>query len=176
MRWIAAFLFCLATTHVYAQQQNVVATFGDWRIERVEANNSYVLVGVGEVKGNTNQFSEMRFFDLQCYVGEHEISIMIPYGKYPQYRSKNPQHHRVTFWNDQGVPKEIEFILLKDQILVAFGGGKDRQMSEDVDGFIGVMEQAIKRFSFSFEAKSVHFDMTDFKPAWIRFRGLCGMK
>jgi hypothetical protein len=146
--------------------------FGDWRIDRIESNRSFVLVGVGNVKGDTRNFIGFRYFEIQCFEESDAISIQIPYDKKREHQRQS-KSLMVSIWSDRNPPNDLVFYLINEFLLVAMTGSNNKVSDDSTRSFISILEKAEQRFSFNIEEKSVHFDMTDFRAAWAKFRQLC---
>jgi len=157
----------LYSSPAYSQTNSkTLYNFGDWRIERVDSNRSFLLIGVGEVKGDTTNFLGFRYFWIQCYEESNAISISIPFDRKPEVRTPI-KTWMVSTWSDRGAPVDLTFFALNELLLSAMTGN-NKELDFAVRTIVSQLEQAKERFSFSVGAKSVHFDVSDFRPAWTR--------
>ena len=163
--------FFFARAAIGQAEKKTINNFADWWIERVDSNKSYMLVGVGEVKGDTRNFLGFRYFWIQCFEGYGKFSVALPYDKRPDSRAAK-KTILVSVWSDRAKPKDVQFLMLNPAILIVMSD-QDDDVGRAAKDFIQVLLNSDKRFSFGFEEKSVHFDMADFKAAWSKFSQYC---
>jgi hypothetical protein len=152
-------------------EKKTISNFGDWRIDQVDVNKSYMLIGSGEVKGDLHRFLGFRYFWIQCFEGFDKLSITIPYDKKPEFKTTQPAMP-VSVWSDRAKPRELLFLMMNPAILIVMSG-REGEIGWAAKEFIEVLLTAEKTFALGFEEKSLHFDMSDFKAAWSKFSQVC---
>ena len=154
----------------------VLHTFGNWRIQN-EANNSYLLIGVGDVTDPGKKYLGARFFNIQCWKEiPNVLRILIPNDLLQPFNmkeSKKSKICKVIIWADRNATEEIilDYIGHNDVMLISEGMQNDNVASSNL---VKVLVSSKEKFSISFNGKTVVYDTRDFVPAWSTFRKICG--
>jgi hypothetical protein len=167
MRFVATAL--LASILPANATDGIVNAFGSWRIERVDENDSYRLVGL-PTQGTKIGFS------VQCFPGQNALSLMLPF---PSDFTSNEKEVTVLAWSDRPETVTTKWLVF-DRIaaisMIAPGimPGTGNPHGEAGERFLSVLREAPTAFSYSIGPFSMTHDTFHLHAALQRFSELCG--
>jgi hypothetical protein len=155
------------------QQENEepVATFGDWRIVHLRSQDAFELTGIGTLNIPPTSSDDLLYFVMVCSRNSDTIQIRIPIFKAGP-AIQNAAFMRVSYWNDLGTQGEVLFANWKKNSLV-IETGSDEEINAQVKKFVAAMTEARKFFAWSYEGKTLRFSADDISVALGKWKSMC---
>jgi hypothetical protein len=153
-----------------ARNEVAVASFSNWRIKHILSNNSYILIGVGDI-GETFDNNKDQYFHVQCFANSPSWRVSMPI-----WRSAVAERMIISlqFWNDAGATGEIETVNFRNA--TALGEAlKDGTSVPGYREFLSALISARHTFSLSYPGKTLKVNTDDLAPALSKLRLLCPM-
>ena len=164
-KFVAAALLATAASAAAApdvdknSKNELLATFGNWRIAHIQANNSIILAASSKGTPGT-------WFELQCDPSK-SYAVLIPFVEPPKRA-----HLKTTVWSDAHDPQEIDVPVFTE--FVGLGMSNTLRSKEVVSTFMDVLMSARRVFAFSYGTTTFEFDATHLPAARNRFFDYCG--
>jgi hypothetical protein len=140
-------------------KNELLATFGNWRISRIQASNSITLSA-------SSKGAAAGWFELQCDPSK-SYAVLIPFLEPPK-----AAHLKTTVWSDAHDPQEIDVPVFTQ--FVGLGMSNAPRSKEVVATFMDVLMSAHRFFAFSYGTTTFEFDATHLPAARKRFFDYCG--
>jgi hypothetical protein len=153
------------------ENEEPVATFGDWRIVHLKANDAFNLIGTGTLNIPPLSGDDLLYFSMVCFRNSDTVRILIPIFE-ASPAIQNTAFARVSYWNDLGTQGEVLFTNWKNNSLLV-ETGSDEEIIAQVKKFVAAMTEAKKFFAWSYEGKTLRFSADDISVALTKWKSMC---
>jgi hypothetical protein len=163
---VTFFVALLASTSPAIAADSVVNSFGSWRIERVEKNNSYDLIGVPTQGTHT-------YFTVKCFPGQNALTLILPF---PPSFSSNDKEVTIVVWSDKPETVTTRWLVLHSvaAINILAPDLAANPYEDEGETFLRILREAPTAFSYSIGTFSMTHDTFHLHAALQRFSELCG--
>jgi hypothetical protein len=163
----------LESLRLQQENEEPVATFGDWRIVHLKSQDAFELIGVGIISIPPLSSDTTRAFTMACFRNSDTLQIMIPfYSASPEIR-KAP-FLKVSYWNDLGTQGEMGFANFQNAALI-IKTGVSEEIDANIKRFVSAMTEAKKFFAWSYEGKTVRYSADDIVVAFGKWKSMCAL-